>query len=256
MHGDASFVTLTYSEENLPSDGSLDPRSAQLFLKRLRARMAPKPLRFFLVGEYGEETRRPHYHAALFGMPNCARGRTDHRLERCCHWCELVKGSWGLGGVDCREVSMETAQYLVGYVVKKMTRVDDSRLQGLTPEFARMSLRPGIGALAVTSLLSSLADARVKDRLAPGESLRVPRVLKHGSRSLPLGRYLRAKLRATGEFIDERELVAIERAQELSAVSARHGTAKAVAALKLGPEVGLVDRFERKAKLFAKKGSL
>jgi len=148
-HGDASFVTLTYSEDKVPADGSLDPDVARDWLKRLRERMRPRLLRFYLVGEYGDLTFRPHYHAALFGMPNCLRGRTDHRLERCCASCEVIKASWGLGGIDCRELSMETAQYLVGYVGKKMTRPTDSRLAGRAPEFARMSLKPGIGAPAM-----------------------------------------------------------------------------------------------------------
>lgn len=255
-HGDASFVTLTYSDEMMPADGSLDPAVTQAFLKRLRERMRPRLLRFFLVGEYGDETFRPHYHAAIFGMPMCMRGRTDHRLERCCASCETIKLAWGRGGIDCRELSIETAQYLVGYVVKKMTKSTDSRLGTRRPEFARMSLRPGIGAAAMEDVASSLCSNQATAGLLGTASLPVPRVLMHGTKRLPLGRYLREKLRATGKFDDDKDREARERAEELRIVSAHHGTAAAVAALKLGPEMGLIQRVERKAKMFAKKGSL
>jgi len=254
-HGDACFVTLTYADDKVPADGSVEPKVAQLWLKRLRARMAPRSLRFFLVGEYGEETRRPHYHAALFGMPSCMRGRTDHRLERCCASCQVIKESWGLGGIDCRELSMETAQYLVGYVAKKLSpRLWEERFGQLTPEFARMSLRPGIGAPAIPDVLSSL-DGRLDTEESASLCLPVPTVLMHGRRTLPLGRYLREKLRASGKFSDQ-ETDRKVRAEALLAVSKAHGTAKAVEALKLAPEVGLIQRVERKAKMFATKGSL
>ena len=71
-----------------------------------------------------------------------------------------------------------------------MTGKDDARLQGRKPEFARMSLRPGIGAGAMPEVAkASLAvDYVSRTGDAPGG-------LRHGSRIMPLGRYLRGKLR-------------------------------------------------------------
>lgn len=258
-HGDSCFVTLTYSDEHLPVDGSLEPKVVQLWLKRLRARMSPRALRFFLIGEYGDETLRPHYHVALFGMPLCMRGQTDHRLVvskgRCCSVCDVLAATWGKGGIDCRELAMETARYLLGYVAKKNLPTRRTRLEGLVPEFARMSLRPGIGAPAMEDVSASLGQPQGLVSGLAG-SLPVPRVLMHGRKSWPLGRYLRATLLKGGKFIDDRDAQARQRAEELRVVSARHGTAAAVEALKLGPEIGLVERVERKARLMAKKGSI
>lgn len=70
-----------------------------------------------------------------------------------------------------------------------MTKNDDPRLLGRAPEFARMSLRPGIGALAVSDIAGTVR----QNDLAPDGI--VPTALQHGRNILPLGRYLRRKLR-------------------------------------------------------------
>ena len=68
MYEDNAFITLTYSEQNVPPDGFLEKQHFQKFMKRLRRHFAPKTIRFYMCGEYGEEFGRPHYHALLFGI--------------------------------------------------------------------------------------------------------------------------------------------------------------------------------------------
>ena len=65
MHAPSSFVTLTYEESKLPAGGALVYEDFQLFMKRVRKKFGPT--RFFMCGEYGDENRRPHFHAGLFG---------------------------------------------------------------------------------------------------------------------------------------------------------------------------------------------
>lgn len=60
-HKKAFFLTLTYDDAHKKN---LNKRDIQLFLKRLRKEMK---LRYFYVGELGEETKRPHYHMIIFG---------------------------------------------------------------------------------------------------------------------------------------------------------------------------------------------
>ena len=67
LHDENSFLTLTYSDENLPPGGSLHLPDFQNFMKRLRKSIAPKRVRFYHCGEYGDILSRPHYHALLFG---------------------------------------------------------------------------------------------------------------------------------------------------------------------------------------------
>ena len=59
------FITLTYDEDKVPQDFSLDVTHFQKFMKRLRIRYKHE-IRFFHCGEYGSLHGRPHYHAILF----------------------------------------------------------------------------------------------------------------------------------------------------------------------------------------------
>lgn len=180
-HEHSLFVTLTYNKEHYPIDGSVDPRELQLYLKRLRELVKPTKIRFFAVGEYGDKKGRAHYHLALFGLPECME----------------VSSAWGKGNVHVGSLTVDSAAYIVSYVCKSMTRKEDKRLDGRHPEFARMSLKPGIGAFAVKDFKDSIASCL---DLGTGEYYGlpngdVPSVFRFNGRHYPLGRYLRSKLR-------------------------------------------------------------
>lgn len=178
-HGDSSFVTLTYDERNVPKGGNLEPKHTQDFFKRLRRSIEPRKIRYFLCGEYGENTQRPHYHAAVFGI-----GINE---------ADVIEKAWQKGFTVVGDLTRGSAQYIAGYVTKKWTRKDEPKLNGRHPEFARMSRRPGIGALAVPDIKAVL-DSEFGKQLVDKEG-DVPFSLAHGRRSIPLGRYLRCKLR-------------------------------------------------------------
>lgn len=175
--GASFFVTLTYDQEHLPKDGSLEPRDLQLFLKRIRERVAPRRIRFYAVGEYGDRSFRPHYHLVLFGLGDAS----------------VVEHCWTLGRVHCGEVTEESCAYVVSYTLKRMTGKDDPRLGGRVPEFARMSLRPGVGAAAMEVVGDALMTKAGSMYVA--RSGDVSSVLRSSMRMWPLGRYLRRKLR-------------------------------------------------------------
>lgn len=183
-HEASCFVTLTYSDESLPAGGTLLPSDPQKFLKRLRKAVHPHKLRYYLVGEYGDRTFRPHYHLCIYGL-----SPDDY---------QIIADAWSIGGTPIGHVvvgslTFESAAYVAGYVTKKMTSQDDPRLEGRYPEFARMSLNPGIGAHAMDDVANLLYTKHGSKELA--ETGDVPSVLRHGGKSFPLGRYLRRKLR-------------------------------------------------------------
>lgn len=192
-HADKSFVTLTYEKDRR----DLCPSDLKLWLKRLRKRVAEfrgpdgsaRRLRFYAVGEYGSNSVRPHYHAALFGWPSCGGQGPKVRGVCECPACSVVRETWGFGHVLVGRLEMKSAQYIAGYVLKKMTHRGDPRLLGREPEFARMSLRPGIGAHAMWNVASEMMRYGLERRQD------VPLTLQWSKKHMPLGRYLRSKLR-------------------------------------------------------------
>lgn len=136
------------------------------------------------MGEYGEHTFRPHYHAILFGV----EATEDNR--------RLLYDSWGKSSYQRCQLepfTVERAQYTCGYVTKKMTKKDDPRLEGRLPEYARMSLKPGLGASAMANVAEKLLQNYWTYEQLKRED-NVPYFLKSGGRVLPFDRYLRSKL--------------------------------------------------------------
>lgn len=144
-HESSCFLTLTYDEEHLPDDNSLKVRDWQTFAKRLRKAIGP--FRFFHAGEYGETTRRPHYHAAIFGTafehdrrPRPARGDyptfTSSTLTR----------AWPQGHHLVGTLTWDSAMYVARYITKKVTGDQAETHYGdRKPEYTTMSRRPGLG---------------------------------------------------------------------------------------------------------------
>lgn len=205
MFKDNAFVTLTYENDKVPRSqdgrGILVKKDVQDWMKRFRKeveRRLPgdgnygRRIRYYLVGEYGDLSWRPHFHAILFNYPNCRFGQSRYGrvVKNCCMFCDIVRDTWGRGNILLAECNPSTSSYTCGYVVKKMTALDDPRLKGLPPEFARMSLRPGIGRDAMWEVASTVMEFNLVERQGD-----VPSSLTHGRRVLPLGRYLTRELR-------------------------------------------------------------
>lgn len=121
FHEQSWFVTLTYDNENLPADMSLQKRDHQLFLKKLRRRV-DKPIRFLLCGEYGGKTGRPHYHAILFGLTlDDLEPRTRNKRGELLYDSQFLEKVWGKGFVTVGEANINTGMYVAGYTLKDTT---------------------------------------------------------------------------------------------------------------------------------------
>jgi len=155
MHEQNSFITLTYADENLPNYHDLDHRDFQLFMKRLRKNTGQK-LSFFMCGEYGDQTHRPHYHVLLFGYfpPDAKYHRTqkDARYYK----SEKLDFAWRQGFTDTSHVSYKSAGYIARYTLKKQLALEDTQdrytylddqdnVQTRKFEYIRMSNNPAIG---------------------------------------------------------------------------------------------------------------
>lgn len=184
------FVTLTYADEKLPKSLGLEYPHFQEFMRSLRSKVSgvlpievrrnrkgvvteglEKPLRFFVCGEYGGKTGRPHWHAVLF---NCRF--PDQRKLYCSelYQSDLLEELWPYGRVELSDLCPERAAYVAGYVTKKARQRSVSLVRWLKTrsspelprprtedvvnrqtgevyervrEFRKMSRNPGIGAL-------------------------------------------------------------------------------------------------------------
>ena len=158
LHQNNCFITLTYDNEHLPSDGSLHYRDFQLFIKRLRKFIGSAKIRYYMAGEYGENFGRPHFHACIFGYDfndkklwkRSSSGSNLYRSEN----LELL---WPFGYSSIGDVNFESAAYVARYIMKKQTGKESEKyyqycdlktgeIINITPEFNKMSLKPGIGA--------------------------------------------------------------------------------------------------------------
>lgn len=152
------FITLTYDDEHLPSDGSLNRRHWQLFMKKLRKSVEPKRIRFYGCGEYGEKYHRPHFHACIFnhdfGDKTLWKVVNDVPLYQ----SEELSRLWGHGYCSVGAVTFQSAAYVARYIMKKITGEMASYhyvsfdpetgeiIQEVEPEFPMMSRGRGIGA--------------------------------------------------------------------------------------------------------------
>jgi len=161
MHREASFVTLTYSNDHLPSDGSLVPSHLQSFHKRLHNRLLDARgvgIRYFACGEYGDLNKRPHYHSLLFGHEfHDKKIYSKNKRGECIYTSKTLDKIWGLGECKIGDVTFESACYVARYSLKKVSKYDreqghyvvydyDGVVHERVPEFAHMSRRPGIGS--------------------------------------------------------------------------------------------------------------
>lgn len=156
LHESACFLTLTYAPEHLPPGGSLNYRDFQQFMYRYRRKVG-SGIRFFMCGEYGEQLQRPHYHAIIFGhqfsdLVPFGRGESGELS----YTSQTLSQLWKKGHCLVGTLTKASAGYVARYNLKKVTgdlakeyyqTVDsDGVIHPVTPEFCRMSTRPGIGA--------------------------------------------------------------------------------------------------------------
>ena len=168
------FITLTYDDEHVPGmilktgeimrkvqyvwkPGEKAPESVQTllypdiqkFLKRLRKAYRGK-LRYFVAGEYGEQTARPHYHMILYGWKPTDLEHLYKIQHNGYYTSKWLAELWGMGQIQIAQAVPATYRYVAGYVTKKMYEIDGKKANtyyelGQQKPFACMSLKPGLG---------------------------------------------------------------------------------------------------------------
>lgn len=124
MHEKNCFITLTYDDEHLSSP-KLVYADFQKFMKKLR-KLQNEPIGVFVTGEYGEKTKRPHWHALIFnwspddGVYKYSNDRGDRVYSS-----ETLTKLWGKGIAEYGSVTIHSAGYCARYAAKKLVHGND-----------------------------------------------------------------------------------------------------------------------------------
>lgn len=205
------FLTLTYDDMNVPWGETINRETGEIvtnmslrqedltqFLKKLRRHYEYhtgwQGIRFFAAGEYGSNTHRPHYHAAMLNMPiapeelkhlgNNVQG--DELFE-----CERISKIWGKGYVTIGRLTWQSAAYVARYITKKQIGKEADqwyKSQGIQKEFVRMSRNPGIGMPAMMQdgwLDKVLAEDKIRVAKRMGTlEMKVPKYINQGCQAI------------------------------------------------------------------------
>ena len=139
------FVTLTYDDEHLLQskmpgyNGLLSPSHIKDFCKSF-SYYNRAPFRYFIGGEYGENTNRAHYHAILFGVDITSPAFYDK------FWVQNKSGynsyckAWPHGFTLLQPLTPQRCFYAAKYATKyTKAMIDEMKLFGQQPPFRRMS---------------------------------------------------------------------------------------------------------------------
>ncbi|QCS36805.1 replication initiation protein [Tortoise microvirus 8] len=183
------FITLTYDDDHLvyyrkraangewlslQSDGEwqeylcnyvealpgLKKSDIQNYMKRLRKKLSiyNRKIRYYVVGEYGTKTNRPHYHLIVFGV-----NQDDFNL---------FNSEWYHGSIRYDEVTDASINYILKYHVDRNEHLD---IQPVKP-FALMS--KGIGRVYIDKMKSYHRNSGDMLVTVYGSKKRMPRYYK------------------------------------------------------------------------------
>lgn len=134
----AVVVTLTYDDENVPKATDFNTGEIQLtlskqdatkFIKSIRKRTKRQGIKYFLVGEYGKETNRPHYHAIIFNVSPADQDK--------------IKDAWHRGFTYIDSPSSASIGYILKYINKSVFAYAKKQIRKEVPEFRLISKKIG-----------------------------------------------------------------------------------------------------------------
>lgn len=183
----AIVVTLTYDTVHVPITNalymSLKKEDVQKFFKRMRKAVSSEwnkhkgehdgpmawfqeepQIKYYLCGEYGTDTDRPHYHAIIFNLPD---------------WT-YVENAWQKGHVHYDlEISTAAMAYTTKYM-DKPKRIPLHRNDDREPEFSLMSKRLGDNYITPETIQYHKSDLLNRVYLSTqGKKITMPRYYKN-----------------------------------------------------------------------------
>lgn len=152
------FCTLTYNDYFLPQSG-VQVKHLQDFFKRLRKKIQFK---YYAIGEYGTQFKRPHYHILLFVKQSITLVNA----------ILLLNQTWHFGFVQCKRINQGNIHYCVAYIIGGHTPDGKNKI------FTIMSKKPPIGMQIKKDLLLQLYQNDFKFIVRNGKKVHCPRIYK------------------------------------------------------------------------------
>lgn len=137
-HEKACFITLTYEDDNIEYNENGFPSVWKSTIQAWIARIRKKhKIRYYVVGEYGSKTKRPHYHAIIFGLDV-----SDYEFIESCWTLTENKRNTGIliGNIKVDNINLAR----IGYITKYHTLKNNEPF-GSNKEFTLMSKKPPLG---------------------------------------------------------------------------------------------------------------
>lgn len=183
LYDENCFITLTYNDDNLPTNRSVNVRVLQLFIKRLREHYSPRKIRYYACGEYGAKTMRPHYHALIFNLDFEDKKPWKKIRDNTVYTSEKLQSIWGLGFCSVGALSFQSSAYVARYIMKKVTGPlaqehyewtdpNTGEIYQRLPEFNTMSTQPGLGRKWLEKYETDVFPS--DEVIVEGRQLRVP----------------------------------------------------------------------------------
>lgn len=213
MHDESCWLTLTYREEDLPENGTLVKSDLVMFMKKLRKKYG-EGIRAMACGEYGDDTRRPHYHVCLFGHDFQDRYPWRKSKGGVLHRSDELETLWLKGQAEIGQLTFESAAYTARYVTKKITGpVAQEHYKGREPEFLTMPNRPGLGGKFIEKFFG---DVYPKDFITiRGVKMKPPIYFDRYLEKIDPEMYERVKERRKRNRIDDSEYWKINRLSQM-----------------------------------------
>lgn len=151
----AFFVTLTYNNDHVPISNNgfmtLEKSHTQLFFKRLRYYNEDNkiyPLKYYLAGEYGDMSLRPHYHVILFNctLTNLIGIKYENQYKQgnilLDGTTEYKCDTWPCGHITIGTLTQASIGYTLKYICKDSI-VGKFNRDDRTKEYSMMSKKIG-----------------------------------------------------------------------------------------------------------------
>ncbi|QXN75161.1 replication initiator protein [Microvirus mar33] len=209
------FITLTYDDDHIPHTPNglctLRKKDVQDFIKRLRYHHLSWDIRYYVSGEYGSHTYRPHYHMIIFNLP-IDDLQVYSRGENPLFTSRFIDGVWRNGSCKIGELTYQSCAYTARYTMKKIFNGNKYALQdlGIEPEFSLSSRRPAIGFRFLQSHY---------EEVLKYEKILVPPSGDNPPRNLPLPPYFLQKISQIDPLVVARIKSRRSQLRELSTIT-------------------------------------